>query len=212
MERDKDRYIAFITKSGLVKKTAVNQFDNIRGNGIIAISLSPQDELVWAQLTSPKDDILLVTHGGKCIRFCEDQVKATSRDTRGVKGITLRDDFVVDVEIIKPEDQNQDHYLLTITQNGMGKMTSIEQYPQQNRAGTGLKVAIVNDKTGPIAKAFLIPDKNQEIIISTKEGQTIKMALSDVPTPARVSQGVILIRLESGDAVATATLTGNANE
>ncbi|MBQ6449423.1 DNA gyrase subunit A [bacterium] len=204
---DADKHIALITKAGLVKKTAVKQFDNIRGNGIIAIALNKDDELVWGQLVSQKDDILLVTKGGMCIRFCEDQVKATSRDTKGVKGITLRHDEVVDVEIIHPEDQGQGYFLLTITAKGMGKMTAIEQYPQQNRAGTGLKVAIVNDKTGPIARAFLIKDKSQEIIISTKSGQTIKMALKDVPTPARVSQGVILIRLDD-DQVATATLTG----
>lgn len=204
---DRDKHIALITKAGLVKKTAVSQFDNIRGNGIIAISLNSGDELVWGQIVAAKDDILLVTRQGKCIRFNEDQVKATSRDTKGVKGITLRGDEVVDVEIIKPDDQDQQHFLLTITANGMGKMTTIEQYPQQNRSGTGLKVAIVNEKTGPIAKAFLIHDKNQEIIISTKAGQTIKMSLQDVPTPARVSQGVILIRLEHDDSVVTATLT-----
>jgi len=212
LEENRDQHIALITKAGLVKKTAVSQFDNIRGNGIIAISLNSGDELVWGQLVNKNDDILLVTRHGMCIRFNEDQVKATSRDTKGVKGITLRSDEVVDVEIIKPEDQNAQHYLLTITEGGMGKMTSIEQYPRQNRSGTGLKVAVVNDKTGPIAKAFLIKDKTQEIIISTKAGQTIKMSLNDVPTPARVSQGVILIRLDADDSVATATLTGDKIE
>jgi len=207
LEKDKDNYIALITKAGLVKKTAVNQFDNIRAGGIIAISLGDQDELVWGQITTGQDEILLVTHGGKSIRFGEDQVKATSRDTRGVKGIMLKDDYVVDVEVIRHETKNKKQFLLTITERGMGKMTDLEQYPVQNRAGTGLKVAIVNDKTGPIAKAFLINDRDDELIISTKNGQTIKLSLKGIPTPARVSQGVILIRLDNDDSVATATLT-----
>ncbi|MBQ6154718.1 hypothetical protein IJI99_02475, partial [bacterium] len=208
LEKDKDSYIALVTKAGLIKKTAVNQFDNIRAGGIIAINLGKNDELVWGAVTTGKDEILLVTHGGKSIRFSEEQVKATSRDTRGVKGIMLKDDYVVDVEVINHEQTSKKQYLLTITEHGMGKMTDLKQYPLQNRAGTGLKVAVVNTKTGPIAKAFLINDRQQEMIISTKNGQTLKMSLKGVPTPARVSQGVILIRLEGDDQVVTATLTG----
>jgi DNA gyrase subunit A len=208
LNKNANNFIALITKNGLVKKTAVKQFDNIRSGGIIAIVLHANDQLVWGQITTGKDDILLVTHTGKSIRFSETQVKATSRDTRGVKGIMLqKDDHVVDVEVIKAIDKNKKQFLLTITQNGMGKMTAIAQYPHQSRAGMGLKVAIVNEKTGPIVKAFLVNDLHEDLIISSSEGQTLKTSLGSIPALARVSQGVILIRLTPNDRVVTATLT-----
>lgn len=208
LNKNADNYIALITRNGLVKKTAVKLFENIRSGGIIAISLHQSDRLAWGQITTGKDDLLLVTHKGKCIRFNESQVKPTSRDTSGVKGIMLKDDHVVDVEVICQRDINKQQYLFTLTQNGMGKMTDIKQYPTQSRAGMGLKVAIINEKTGPIVKAFLVNQTHEEVIISSRDGQTLKTPLKSLPTPARVSQGVILIRLAPGDSVATATLIG----
>ncbi len=207
LQKDNDNYIVLITKDGLVKKTAVKLFENIRENGIIAIALAPQDKLVWGQITTGEDDILLVTRYGKSIRFSETQVKSTSRDTRGVKGIMLKNDEVVAVEVISPKDQKKKQFLLTLTTNGMGKMTSIAQYPNQSRAGMGLKVAVVNEKTGPIAAAFLVDESYEDLIISSRDGQTLKMSLQNIPQPARVSQGVILIRLSDDDQVVTATLT-----
>lgn len=207
LQKDNDNYIVLITKDGLVKKTAVKLFENIRENGIIAIALAPQDKLVWGQITTGEDDILLVTRYGKSIRFSETQVKSTSRDTRGVKGIMLKNDEVVAVEVISPKDKKKNQFLLTLTTNGMGKMTTITQYPNQSRAGMGLKVAVVNEKTGPIAAAFLVDDSHEDVIISSRDGQTLKMSLQNIPQPARVSQGVILIRLSGDDQVVTATLT-----
>lgn len=209
LSKDANNYIALITRNGLVKKTAVKLFDNIRAGGIIAISLHDSDQLVWGQITTGKDDLLLVTNAGKCIRFNETQVKPTSRDTSGVKGIMLKNDQVVDVEVIRHSDADKKQFLFTLTKNGMGKMTDIKQYPTQSRAGMGLKVAIVNEKTGPIVKAFLVDQSHEEVIISSRGGQTLKTSLKSLPTPARVSQGVILIRLSSDDEVATATLIGN---
>ncbi len=204
---DKNNYIALITKNGLVKKTAVKQYENIRQNGIIAIALNTGDELVWGQITTGEDEILLVTYKGKSIRFSEKEVKPSSRDTKGVKGITLREDYVVDVEIIFAADKDKKRQLFTITQGGMGKMTKIENYPLQKRSGSGLKVAEVNAKTGNIVKAFLVNQEHEGVIISTNEGQTIKLALKDIPLLSRSTQGVILIRLNSSDLVATAALT-----
>ncbi len=213
LEADKDHFIALITKQGLVKKTAVKQYENIRQNGIIGIDLNKGDELVWGQITTGKDDILLVTYKGKSIRFTEKEVRQSSRDTKGVKGITLRDDHVVDVEVITPEQAaNNKCFLFTLSQKGMGKMTKISGYPVQKRSGTGLKVAEVNSKTGNIAKAFLVDQNNEEVIITTTEGQTIKLALKSIPSLSRTTQGVILIRLNGADTVATATLTHKALE
>ena len=209
---NKNNYIAHITKNGLVKKTAVKQYDNIRQNGIIAIDLNKGDELVWGQITTGSDELLLVTYHGKSIRFSEKEVKPSSRDTKGVKGITLKDDYVVDVEVITSEEKDKKHCLFTITENGMGKMTKIEGYPVQKRSGSGLKVAEVSSKTGNIVKAFLVGSEHEDVIISTNDGQTIKLLLKDVPVLSRSTQGVILIRLNGNDKVATATLTLKTTE
>ncbi len=208
---NKNNYIALITKQGLVKKTAVKQYDNIRQNGIIAIDLNKGDELVWGQITTGKDEIILVTYHGKSIRFSEKEVKPSSRDTKGVKGITLKDDFVVDVEVIETNSDNKKRHLLTITENGMGKMSKVEDYPLQKRSGSGLKVAEVNSKTGNIVKASLVNSEHEDVIISTNEGQTIKLALKNIPVLSRSTQGVILIRLNHTDKVATATLTAKGD-
>ncbi len=211
-ETNSKNFIALITKQGLIKKTAVKQYDNIRQNGIIAIDLNKDDELVWGQITTGNDEIILITYKGKSIRFSEKEVKASSRDTKGVKGITLNGDYVVDVEIIAAAEKNQKRHLFTITEGGMGKMTPIEGYPVQKRSGSGLKVAEVNKKTGNLSKAFLVKTCHEDVIISTNEGQTIKLAIKDIPILSRSTQGVILIRLNGNDQVATAALTLKGEE
>lgn len=208
-EADADKFISLATKKGLIKKTAVKLFSNIRQNGIIAITLNDDDQLVWGKLTSGSDDILLVTHEGKCIRFGEDQVKSSQRDTKGVKGITLKaSDFVVGVEAIDENLDKTDH-LLVITENGMGKRTQLSQYPTQKRSGLGVKVSDITKRTGTVAAALRVDDSHEEVVISTKEGQTIKLPLTkkSIPVLTRPTQGVILIRLKKTDAVVAVALT-----
>ncbi|MDO5561885.1 MAG: DNA gyrase subunit A [bacterium] len=214
-EADKKNFISLVTRQGLVKKTAVKQYDNIRQNGIIAIDLNKGDELVWGQITTGTDDILLVTYQGKSIRFSEKEVKPSSRDTKGVKGITLKSgDYVTDAEVIFATNADKKEFLLTVTEGGMGKMSKISDYPLQKRSGSGLKVAEINSKTGNIVKAFLVNETHEALIITTNEGQTIKLEIDmkSIPVLSRSTQGVILIRLNGNDRVATATLLSKVDE
>jgi len=214
---DKDRFIALVTKNGLVKKTAVKLYDNIRQNGIIAITLNDGDELMAGRLTNGSDYIMIITHDGKSIKFGEDEVKDSNRDTKGVKGITLsKTDFVVGAEVFsksleKPEDARKKffHQLLVVTENGLGKRTNLDEYPLQKRAGLGVKVASITKKTGLIAGARLITHEHDEVIITTQSGQAIKLPVSagSIPVLTRPTQGVILMRLKSTDRVVAVALT-----
>lgn len=214
-KEDADNFIILATKNGLVKKTPVKLYDNIRQNGIIAISLNSGDEVVWGKLTTGNDDLMLITHEGKSIRFSETEVKASGRDTKGVKGITLKKgDFVIGVEsLVQKEDLEGEgaktRQLLVITENGMGKRTQLDQYPIQKRSGMGVKVSEITKKTGAVAAAKKITDQHNEVVISTQEGQTIKMTLDkkSIPILTRPTQGVILIRLKDTDKVAAVALT-----
>lgn len=217
LEADKEKFIALATRDGLIKKTSVKLFENIRQNGIIAIDLNKDDSLVWGKVTTGHDDIMLITHTGKSIRFSETEVKSSSRDTKGVKGITLLSgDYVVGVEAISDEEKTHDdeQHLIVVTENGLGKLTKLSEYPLQKRSGIGLKVSEVNQKTGAIAMASKITAAHEELIISTSDGQTIKidLAAKSIPVLGRPTQGVILIRPADGDKVVTATVTLAAPE
>ena len=210
-EKDQDKYITLATKKGLVKKTAVKLYDNIRQNGIVAITLNDGDELVWGKVTTGKDNIMLITHDGKSIRFSETEVKTSQRDTKGVKGITLKaGDYVIGVEVFRDDPEIfKEHSLMIITANGMGKRTLLEQYPMQKRSGMGVKVSEITKRTGPVAAAKLISDRHDEIVISTKTGKAIKMPISkkSIPTLTRPTQGVILMKLDDSDQIAAVALT-----
>lgn len=214
-KEDAENFVTLATRNGLVKKTAVKLYDNIRQNGIIAISLNDKDEVVWGKLTTGNDDLMLITHLGKSIRFSETEVKASNRDTKGVKGITLKKgDYVVGVESLSQAEDLSDEksklrQLLVITENGMGKRTKLDQYPIQKRAGMGVKVAEITPKTGPVVTARKITEEHGDVVISTKEGQTIKLPVSkkSIPILTRPTQGVILMRLKKTDSVAAVALT-----
>jgi DNA gyrase subunit A len=214
LEVIQDKFITLATKNGLVKKTAVSLFQNIRSTGIIAIILDPSDSLVWGDITPGNRDLLMVTYQGKSIRFPETQIKSTARDTKGVMGIRLaKDDYVVTVESIdtqveKPDDKRKKffHDLLVITEKGMGKRTPFDEYPLQNRSGQGVKVMNLSPKTGNLAAAFSVTPAIDQIFITTKAGQIVKLPLSGIPQLTRPTQGVILMRFaKAGDTAVAAT-------
>lgn len=213
--QDQKKYITLVTQSGLIKKSAVSLYQNIRQTGIIAITLNSSDQLVKGSLTSGSDDVLLVTYQGKVIRFSEKEVKTSQRDTKGVKGITLRaGDYVVGAETISAPTTTEagakdQPTLLVVTKRGLGKRTQLDQYPKQKRSGLGVKVAEINTKTGPLAGAILTTTEHKDVVITTKEGQTIKLPLTKkaIPILTRPTQGVILIRLKPNDEVAAVALT-----
>lgn len=216
-EVDKDKFITLATRSGLVKKTAVKLYENIRQNGIVAITLNQGDELVWGKLTTGTDHVMLITYEGKCIRFSETEIKESQRDTKGVKGITLRkDDYVVGVEAfnikdkdLTDKDKGTFKQILVVTERGLGKRTELTQYPLQKRSGMGVKVAELTQRTGNIASARMVTHEHDEVVISTQEGQTIKLPITkqSIPVLTRPTQGVILMRLKAKDSVVAVALT-----
>ncbi len=210
---DKDCYITLATRQGLVKKTAVKLYQNIRQNGIIAILLKDNDELVWGKVTNGKDELMLISHQGKSIRFSETEVKSSNRDTQGVKGIELKkDDFVVGVEALSQDAETRQ--LLLVTENGLGKRTDLSQYPVQKRAGQGVKVAEITKKTGNVVSAMMVTELNKEIVLTTESGQMIKMPLTDecIPVLTRPTQGVILMRPKAGDKVVAVAVTNEVTD
>ena len=218
-KKDADKYITFATTQGLVKKTAVKLYDNIRQNGIIAITLNDSDTVVKGTLTSGKDELIMITHEGKCIRFDEAEVKASNRDTKGVKGMTIkRDDYIVGFEVIDAQDleaNNEKTQLLIVTENGMGKRTKLDQYPKQKRSGMGVKVADITKRTGMVSSARKVnTDIHSDLVITTLDGQTLKMPITkkSIPVLTRPTQGVILMRLKGDNKVAAVALTLQKDE
>jgi len=207
---DKDKYITLATHQGLVKKTAVKLYDNIRQNGIVAIILNTGDELVWGKITSGQDHLMLISHQGKSIRFSETEVKNSQRDTKGVRGVTLGSgDYVIGVEAFPDTKEITDHTaLLLVTEKGLGKRTLLSQYPVQKRSGLGVKVADITTRTGKVAAAKLLSAEHDEVVISTKEGTTIKLPLKGetIPLLTRPTQGVILMKLKPTDMVVAVAL------
>ena len=182
-------FVFLATRKGTVKKTSTSDFANIRKNGLTAIKLEADDELVWARLTSGKDDIILVTHEGKSIRFSETEAKAQGRDTIGVRGIKLsKADFVVGMALATNEE------LLVVSENGIGKRSDFSQFPKQKRGGQGVKAMQITAKTGSLVTAIAVGDDVDQIILTSAKGIVIKLPLSSVPKLSRATQGVILMR------------------
>jgi len=188
-----------------VKKSALSEFENIRRGGMIAIKLDSVDELVWSNLTTGTDDVLIVTKQGKAIRFGETSVRPMGRGTIGVRGIKLiPNDEVISMDVLSKDDTTAE--LLTIMENGLGKKTVVTQFPKQERGGQGVKVAKVSDKTGEVVVSQIIPPGSEELIMTSKKGQVVKLALASVPKLHRDTQGVILMRFSNtADGIAAAT-------
>lgn len=202
--KEKSGYIFLTTRNGTVKKSSIKEFENIRKNGMIAIKLEEHDELVWSNLSTGDNDVLLVTKLGKAIKFTEKYVRPMGRATRGVRGIRItKDDQVIGMDIMKKGD-NPD--VLIIMENGLGKKTEIKQFPLQGRGGQGVKVAKVTDKTGSVVLAQVIPPMGDEVIMTSKRGQIVRIGLKQIPRLGRDTQGVILMRFSnSSDRVSAAT-------
>ncbi len=199
------KFIIMATKKGVIKKSKLTEYENIRRNGLVAIKLEAGDELEWVKLTGGGDEILLVTHEGKSIRFNEDEVRATGRDTMGVRGILLKgSDYLVSMDVITKE--NKSHDFLTIMEKGIGKKTAIAGFPKQRRGGQGVKVAEVKDKTGKVVVSQIVPSDTESIIITSQKGQVVKLPIASTPRLGRATSGVILMRFaDKSDTVAAAT-------
>ena len=199
-------YIMMATKFGLIKKTALKEFNSIRKGGKIAISLLPGDELISVQLTDGENEILIGSHEGKCIRFSEHDVRAMGRDTQGVRSIDLNEgDFVIDMQVIHPTDT-----VITISSNGYGKRSSIDEYRLQSRAGKGIKAGVFNDKTG-----FLVGIKpvneDEDIMMISDQGVAIRTQVNEISLIGRDTQGVRVMKL-NGASIATIAIAPHEDE
>jgi DNA gyrase subunit A len=192
-----DRYLMFATKDGVVKKTALSMYSNVRSGGIIAINLEEGDSLLSVRITGGDDQIFIGTRQGMGIRFSEKDVRAMGRDTTGVIGVTLKkdNDEVVEMDVV---DENA--HLLSVTENGYGKRSEVAEYRFQGRGGSGVINVKVTEKNGPVAGIKSVTDADQLLLI-TQRGQLIRIKVKDIRETGRAAQGVRVIQLEDGDRV-----------
>ena len=185
------------TKTGIVKKTPLMEFSNVRKNGLTAINLREEDELIEVKITDSNSEIFLVTKQGMCIRFQETDVRATGRASMGVIGMNLSPGD----EIIGMQLQTQGSDLLIVSENGMGKRTNMDEFTVQKRGGKGVKCYKIVEKTGDVVGAKAVNDDN-EIMMITTEGIIIQLRVQDISTLSRITSGVKLINLDNGVKVA----------
>jgi len=211
---DQFKFLALATDNGTVKKTKLTEFDSIRQSGKIAIKLEAGDSLKWVQPTTGSDHILLVSREGKSIRFREEDVRPTARDTMGVRGITLKPgDYVVGMEVFPstkaaPTDKRRKVFedVLIIMENGLGKRTGVKSWPLQKRGGQGVKAASITAKTGKIVCCIAVDETIDQIVLTSRQAQVIKLPLKNIPNLGRDTQGVILMRFsKKGDSVSSVT-------
>lgn len=198
-EFNDDEYLVFATKKGIIKKTKLSEFDTNRKSGLVAIKIADNDELINVCKTDGTKDIFIVTKYGKGIRFNEDDVRETGRNSMGVKAITIHEeDELVSMSIIKKSDENK--YILTVTENGYAKITLSQEYRCQNRGGKGMKAHSINEKTGPIVGSLIV-EKEDDIMILSINGTIIRMHATGISITGRDTQGVIAMRLNGDDKV-----------
>lgn len=194
-EFKEDHYILMATKNGIVKKSPLRDFRNPISSGIIAVNLDADDQLIGAQLTDGAYDVILVSHNGNSIRFHETDVRSMGRRTRGVRGIRLgEEDFVVDMACSADENDS----LLVVTENGYGKRTSLAAYRAQKRGGVGLTAIKRSSRNGAVVSAKLVRRSDQLVLISST-GYITRMAVSDIRSIGRTTQGVRLMSLSDGE-------------
>ncbi len=195
-----DGYLFMATKKGTIKKTPIKDFFNIRSNGLVAVKLDEGDELKWVQGTTGENDVVISTSAGQAIRFNEKDVRAMGRAARGVRGARLRPkDEVVGMDIIADPKQK----ILVISANGYGKATLASNFPSHKRGGVGVRVAAVTAKTGPIVAVHTLDPEAKEVIMMSSKGQAIRVAVKEIPTLGRATQGVRIMKMSDGDTVAS---------
>ncbi len=197
--QDENCYLFMATTQGVVKKTPLSDYTNIRTSGLITIKLDDGDELRWIHLSSGKDDVIISTAFGQAVRFGEKDTRSMGRTARGVRGIRLRPgDRVVGMDLVMPERK-----LLVLSTNGYGKLTKVENFPTHKRGGLGIKAGVVNSKTGELVTVRSLEPEAQGIIAISTQGQAIRLGIKDIPVLGRATQGVRIMRLNNNDTVAS---------
>ena len=208
-----NKFLAMVTKKGIIKKTEVEKFRNIRKGGIAAITLEKNDDLQWVKTTHGTDEIMLVTKLGQAIRFSEKDLRPMGRNAMGVRGVKLRvvksrdkeefTDAVVGMEIISQELEKINPEILVVSSNGYGKRTPIDNFKIQKRGGVGIKVANITEKTGSLVGIRLITQNVEDLIVTSQKGNVIRTSIKNISKLGRVTQGVRIMKLADKDKVAS---------
>lgn len=200
-QNEKSKYIVFCTKNGLIKRTNISEFENIRNSGKIAITLKENDELISVKKTTGENEIVIASSNGRMIRFNENEIRIMGRTATGVKGIELEDNNIcVGCEIANPGQE-----ILVVTSNGYGKRTNIDEYRMTHRGSKGVRALNLTEKNGNIV-SFKLVNADEDLMIITDSGIIIRLAVNQVSTTGRVAQGVRLIHLKDNQKVSTVTL------
>ena len=205
-DEDVYKYLMFVTRNGITKRTELSEFDSIRNNGKIAISLKEDDELIAVRKTTGENEFIIGSSNGRMVRFMENEVRIMGRTASGVKGIELENAYVIGAEVI-----NQDEEVMVVTENGYGKKTPITEYRLTHRGSKGVKALNVTEKNGNLVALLAIGTDN-DLVIITDSGVVMRMSMSQVSTLGRATQGVRLIRLKDGQKVATVSLVMKEEE
>jgi DNA gyrase subunit A len=206
-EDSPNSFVSIVTKLGIIKKSTMSVYANVRKGGIIAINLKDNDTLIQATITCPDDDIMLFTSQGKAIRFPQEELRPMGRTAAGVKAITLKsDDTVLSMQTIRSGDEQG--WLVIATSYGYGKKSKLSHYKVQKRGGSGVKVSKITTKTGPVIGAQVVTAESKELIAISMGGNIIKLNIQkDIPTLSRDTQGVKIMRLNKDDSIASIAVT-----
>jgi len=207
MTKETDGYLVLATKQGMIKKTDIKEYANIRKSGKIAISLAEGDELISVQFSNGENDILVASNEGKCIKFSENDVRPLGRDTMGVRAIDLaEDDYLVDMIVLK------DGYdILTISQNGYGKRSPQEEYRLQNRRGKGVKAGVFNNKTGRLVNLKQVKE-DEDVMMIADNGVILRTPAKDISKIGRDTVGVKIMKLKDNAKVMCVTIADHVAE
>jgi len=208
---EKEKNISFLvmaTKNGIIKKTSIDEFSNVRRSGLIAIKLKKGDELRWVKSSSGKDNVFIVASNGQSIRFKEKNIRSMGRTASGVKAIKLKvSSEVISMNVIT-DSQKDKRYIFTISENGFGKLSDLKFYKIQNRGGSGIKTAIANSKTGMLVNSKIIngTQLDNDLIIISQKGQVIRTPLAKIGKLGRATQGVRIMRLKNDDKISSVAI------
>jgi DNA gyrase subunit A len=198
----KEGFLVMTTVFGIIKKTMIEDFENVRRSGLVAIKLQDSDQLGWARLSSGKDEIMLSSQAGQVIRFKEKDIRPMGRAAAGIRGMRLKKgDALVGMDIIKDTNSK----VLIVAENGYGKITDLKHFKVQKRGGSGIKIAKVTPKTGKIVAVQVLSKENEDLIAISSKGQVIRTPLKSIPNLGRATQGVRVMKVEAGDKVASIT-------
>lgn len=204
-----NNYIVMCTREGIIKKTKLEAYSRPRQNGVNAITVKEGDQLIDANLTSGRADIIIAAREGKAIRFPEEKVRPIGRTGAGVRAITIEgDDRVVGMICMEPESAND---ILVLSENGYGKRTDLDAYRTTNRGGKGVKTMQVTEKTGKVVSIQSVSDE-YDLMIITRNGTAIRTAASDIRLAGRATQGVKVINLRAGDSIASVMAVPKSEE